>query len=56
MDNTPPLRPPFTTLASDLLNLFFHDPEDPATLWPWGKLAFYLGLLVLSGWLFISMA
>ena len=38
------------------VNLFFRDPDDPATLWPWGQLAFYLGLLVLGGWLFASMA
>jgi len=41
---------------SDLLNLFFREPDDPEKLWPWGRLAFFLGLLVLGGWLVASVA
>ena len=38
-------------LLSDLLNLFFYDPEEPHQLWGWWKIIWVLAVMVGLGWM-----
>jgi len=38
-------------LLSSVLNLLFHDPEQPTRLWPWWQLGLVVAVVAAVGWL-----